>query len=393
MKTLLIIVSVLVMTINSNGQWIQLQNSMTTRDVKALAFSGSVLVAGPGSGFYGVYRSTNVGTNWTLISPPNNPVLSFLVDASFIFAGVTSTGIYISSNYGASWSQVLNSYSVRSLTRSPNNFYAGCGASGVFKSTNYGINWSATSNNQTVLSLYAWGTNVLAGTQQNGIYLSTDNGTTWTQTIQYLSVNTFIAGNDQQIYAGTNVGVWKSTNYGYNWIQTSLGNQIVNAFGVNGNSIIAGCNSNGVYVTHDGGITWIQRSEGIENRTVLSLCIFLNFMFAGTSQAGIWVRPVGQVTGIKPVSNEIPKQYNLNQNYPNPFNPSTKISFNLPKTSFVKMVVYDITGKEVETLVNEQLNAGSFEVDFNASKLSSGVYFYRITAEGFTAVKKMILTK
>jgi hypothetical protein len=263
----------------------------------------------------------------------------------------------------------------------------------VFKSTNNGINWSATSNNQTVLSLYAWGMNVLAGTQQNGIYLSTDNGTTWTQTIQYLSVNTFIAANDQQIYAGTNVGVWKSTNYGYNWIQTSLGSQIVNAFAVNGNSIVAGCNATGVYVTHDGGITWIQRSEGIENRTVLSLCIFLNFMFAGTSQAGIWIRPVGEVTGIKPVSNEIPEGFSLAQNYPNPFNPSTKIKFSIPKSSVVKLVVFNASGQEAAILVNEEINAGTYEYTFDAGKLPSGVYFYRLITEGFTKTKKMILIK
>ncbi len=99
------------------------------------------------------------------------------------------------------------------------------------------------------------------------------------------------------------------------------------------------------------------------------------------------------VTGINSTNNEIPEGFNLSQNYPNPFNPSTKISFSIPKSSLVKIVVYDITGKEVETLVNENLNAGSFEVDFNASKLTSGVYFYRITADGFNETKKMILTK
>jgi hypothetical protein len=99
------------------------------------------------------------------------------------------------------------------------------------------------------------------------------------------------------------------------------------------------------------------------------------------------------MTGITGAENEIPSDYSLSQNYPNPFNPSTKISFSIPKASFVKMAVYDITGREVETLVNEQLNAGTFEVDFNASKLTSGVYFYRISAEDFVETRKMILTK
>lgn len=99
------------------------------------------------------------------------------------------------------------------------------------------------------------------------------------------------------------------------------------------------------------------------------------------------------VTAITPQNNQVPGGFSLSQNYPNPFNPSTKISFSLPKASFVKMAVYDVTGKEVETLVNENMNAGSFEVDFNASKLTSGIYFCRITAGEFTDVKKMMLVK
>jgi hypothetical protein len=97
--------------------------------------------------------------------------------------------------------------------------------------------------------------------------------------------------------------------------------------------------------------------------------------------------------GIKEVNGIIPNKYSLNQNYPNPFNPSTTIRFDIPKSSFVTLKVYDITGKVVDVLVNENLKAGVKEVSFNASHLSSGVYFYKITADGFQATKKMILVK
>jgi len=83
----------------------------------------------------------------------------------------------------------------------------------------------------------------------------------------------------------------------------------------------------------------------------------------------------------------------LLQNYPNPFNPTTKISFDVPKTGFVSLKVYDVLGKEVANLVNGVRNPGSYIVDFNASHLSSGVYFYRIEAGEFTQVKKMLLIK
>ncbi|MBN8584231.1 MAG: T9SS type A sorting domain-containing protein [Ignavibacteria bacterium] len=101
----------------------------------------------------------------------------------------------------------------------------------------------------------------------------------------------------------------------------------------------------------------------------------------------------GSTIGIEPVSNEIPEKFSLSQNYPNPFNPATNIKMQIPKEGFVKLRVFDVTGKEVALLVNENLNAGEYKVDFNASGLTSGVYFYRIEAAGFTDVKKMILVK
>lgn len=99
------------------------------------------------------------------------------------------------------------------------------------------------------------------------------------------------------------------------------------------------------------------------------------------------------LTGIKNVTSKLPSKFYLEQNYPNPFNPSTAISYQLPVTSDVTLKVYDILGKEVATLVDEVKSAGSYEVKFNASKLSSGVYFYKMEAGGYTATKKLTLMK
>ena len=81
------------------------------------------------------------------------------------------------------------------------------------------------------------------------------------------------------------------------------------------------------------------------------------------------------------------------QNYPNPFNPSTKIKFDLPVSSAVKIVVFDVLGREVSTLVKGNMQPGSYEIDFNASDYPTGIYFYRIEANGFSSVKKMALIK
>jgi hypothetical protein len=97
--------------------------------------------------------------------------------------------------------------------------------------------------------------------------------------------------------------------------------------------------------------------------------------------------------GITSNNNQIPKDFSLMQNYPNPFNPTTSIRFDLPKASLVKLVVYDIAGKVVETIADGIYNAGIYSVSYDASKLSSGIYFYKLETESFTSVKKMMLIK
>jgi len=89
----------------------------------------------------------------------------------------------------------------------------------------------------------------------------------------------------------------------------------------------------------------------------------------------------------------LPKEFSLKQNYPNPFNPSTNINYELPITGFVSLKIYDLTGKEIAILVNEQQSAGNYTVRFNGNNFASGIYFYRIEAGDFTQVRKMFLIK
>ena len=89
----------------------------------------------------------------------------------------------------------------------------------------------------------------------------------------------------------------------------------------------------------------------------------------------------------------MPLALSLSQNYPNPFNPSTSIRYELPKNGFVRLVVYDALGREVETLINEKQSPGTYEVNWDATVYPSGVYFYKLTTEGFSETKKMMLLK
>ncbi len=118
-------------------------------------------------------------------------------------------------------------------------------------------------------------------------------------------------------------------------------------------------------------------------------------VFVGAQQSRIFYdgSNVSPPVGINQNGNNIPGEFSLSQNYPNPFNPETKINFAVPKAAFVSIVVYNALGQVVSRIVSEEMNAGYYTVDFNASHLTSGIYFYRITAGEFTETKKMMLIK
>lgn len=241
---------------------------------------------------------------------------------------------------------------------------------------------------------------VFAGTLDSGVLVTSDNGASWIgSSWQYQHNRTVysfaVMGN--YIFNGSrsdvSSGVYYSTNNGLNWIQSGLNNQTVYSLAVSGNILLAGTKWNGVYVSFDTGSTWMYWSEGLNfNKYIYALYVFNNYVFAGTDSC-VFRRPLSELTGIMNIEERIPVKFSLYQNYPNPFNPSTTIEFALPKSSNVKLVVYDITGKEVEIQAYQQLQAGSYKVNFDGSNLSSSVYFYRLITNEFTETKKMVLVK
>lgn len=147
---------------------------------------------------------------------------------------------------------------------------------------------------------------------------------------------------------------------------------------------------------------WMQNYNGpgnnIDNANDLFIDSAANVYVTGksvgsNSNSDFATIKYSQTIGISQVSTEIPSTFSLSQNYPNPFNPVTNIEFNIPKASIVRISVYDLQGREIENLVYQNLNAGSYKVDWDASKYSSGIYYYKITAGNFTETKKMVLVK
>ena len=112
-----------------------------------------------------------------------------------------------------------------------------------------------------------------------------------------------------------------------------------------------------------------------------------------TSSVGFWYTVYDIPTGVVEEQEKLPKNFRLHQNYPNPFNPVTTISFALPKTSDVKLVIYDVLGKRVKKLIDHKLEAGQHTVLFDGADLPSGIYIYKMVASDFSAIKKFTLIK
>ena len=235
-------------------------------------------------------------------------------------------------------------------------------------------------------------------------------------------------GHNWTVYNHYNSGLpWNfvymlnSDNYGNFWIPTFGGGVAKFNYGQNiwtvYNTENSGLHDNNVFSIYidNNNVKWIGAGElAIFNDTTWQTFgypfITDVFNFAKDKYGNMWIctsfglfvyNPTG-VIGIEKNQTTIPEKYSLHQNYPNPFNPVTKIKFDIPASGFplgrgaggmTVLKVYDILGKEIETLVNEKLSPGSYSVDWNASQYPSGVYFYRLTTEGFSETKKMILLK
>lgn len=152
------------------------------------------------------------------------------------------------------------------------------------------------------------------------------------------------------------------------------------------------------YSTPDSGLAGYWRMDEGTGQTAADLSVYSNNATLGTSvnpdaSDPVWVEVNLLIVNVEDESKNksLPISFSLSQNYPNPFNPNTVISYQLPVTSYATLKVYDILGNEIATLVNEEKMAGEYEVSFDASSLSSGVYFYQLRASSFIETKKMVL--
>jgi hypothetical protein len=242
------------------------------------------------------------------------------------------------------------------------------------------------------------------------ILTSTDTGNNWENVsipdttfnfyaINQKSVNQLNSG-DRFIAVGSGGRIYKSTDIGATWQQKTSGttNTLRSVYFMTLDSGIVVGDNGTIRLTTNGGESWFTDSyfNSPSSRNYKSVsCIHMQSRTFSVMSDSIFVVSDDPITftAVTLISSEIPQQFLLSQNYPNPFNPTTNIKFATPKSGFVKLTIFDMLGREVETLVNENLNAGTYKADWNAASYSSGVYFYKIQTGEFSEIKKMILVK
>ncbi len=339
--------------------------------------------------FTKIFKTTNGGDNWSVINLPSifgDDI--FVLNEDIIWLAMSESltgGVHLTTNGGLNWDRQFSGGN-----QNPNKIYMynarigfisnSSASPNIYKTTNGGENWTVNVSGERffdisfVDSLIGWRSSVVGNT----IYKTTNGGTNWF---------TQIIPNGGIII--TAIGKFSVLNRDTVW---GVGGLV--SFGSNGSRGI-------LYRTTNGGNNWLFQLP--DTSIHITGYTFVQFINRNTgwayhsSQGGIHTVTGGDtnwLTEVQKISTEIPIQFKLYQNYPNPFNPRTIIKYELQITSYVKLAVYDIQGKEIMTLVNQKQNLGKYQVDFSGNGLSSGVYFYSLLVDNrLIDTKKMILLK
>jgi photosystem II stability/assembly factor-like uncharacterized protein len=368
-------------TVNGGNNWSALVDS-TMDHYNSIFFFNSLTGFGAGQSRYAgsnIKKTTNGGLNWYSVSMPQTEQI-FNIEFAFDsigYAGGKQGSFLRSTDKGEVWNITGNfdPYATGGIefTNQNTGFWVGSSYvtnAQIRKSTNGGYNWS-----ETLL---------------DSIDMLYD--------VKFKNSNTGFACGYYQTVTGYFGAICMTTDQGVSWsVQHPQSNIIYELSIADSNTIYASCDGGKILKSTNSGITW-----GVFQSCYSSYLLSTDFINQNTGYAcsydGIIIKTTtgGSPIGIEPIGNNVPSEFRLYQNYPNPFNPVTKIKFSIPVTQkpvSASLIIYDILGREVKTLLNQNLTAGEYSVDFDASLLPSGVYFYQLRSGDFTASKKMILLK
>jgi photosystem II stability/assembly factor-like uncharacterized protein len=364
-------------------------------------------------GFHEVLKSTNRGETWFSVAAPtyNCQSLYFVTGSTGYVGGTnylsrtTDGGVNLinqfynipipngTSIYGLYFQNVLSGFAV-------------CNSGLFLKTTNGGTNWSIitmpTSNHLFEIKFTSFTNGFIAG--YNGTVLKTTNsGDTWVIVRNISGQHLYgisFADSNVGIAVGKSGLITKTINGGLNWsTQTSGTSKDLNAIKyLGGNIWIAAGIEGTVLFTSNGGNNWFTQPQKTKNNLLSISTRDSSFYIAGY-YGTILSSSIGSlVTNISLSSSEIPKEFMLYQNYPNPFNPVTTIKFEVPQRTAsnninIQLKIFDLLGREIITLFDRKVGSGTYEVEWDASSFSSGIYFCRLAADDYTQVKKMVLLK
>jgi photosystem II stability/assembly factor-like uncharacterized protein len=274
----------------------------------------------------------------------------------------------------------------------------------VYKTTNGGLNWVKILNSVYHMDkiFYLDQNNVFASGDYV-VYKSSNGGNTWQDIYPENSdCNDLYFFNNNTGFVCGNYVMLKTTNAGANWTEFLISPSDTNYhatvyFTDNSTGYIPIINlstfAGKIYKTTNSGANWLLQ-QSLSGHAKSIKFINVNTGFACGGGAKIWkTTNGGGPIGIQTIGNEVPESYTLSQNYPNPFNPTTKIRFGISKTDNVEIKVFDLLGREIAVLVNEQLQPGTYEAEWVAGNYPSGIYYYKLVSGGFTETKKMVLVK
>ena len=403
---LALIISVL-LSVSAFSQWVHV-SGLGGGGTKGMAIKGTNIFIGTEMG---VYKSTDNGASWTAVNNnlPETLIWDLYVYGNKLYACTGGVGFFRTTDDGANWDNLgLISENIRGCAENDSGIFAGTNDHGVFRSTDDGATWFQANNG--ILSTVIWsflinGDAIFAGGPR--LYRSMDNGANWENLTNGLpnpplNVNAFTMIGST-IYIAMGGGVYSSDDNGDTWSNRGLNYVTVYAISSYGTNLFAGVSGTGVYLSTDGGSNWEFVSEGLPSEIYPQAFVYSGEkVFLSAWYEGLFERPLSElISAVEDTRNGVPTAFYLDQNYPNPFNPTTKIKYTVPSITLrqaqsdirVTLKVYDILGNEIATLVNEEKPAGSYEVEFDGSGLTSGIYFYQLKVGSFVDTKKMVFMK
>lgn len=419
MKTLILTIAIFICFQTIYSQW-YVDNLQQTDDIPA-SWPDRIQFFDNNTGWFScpvhsdtLYKTTNGGVSWlgyTTVDTNRVSVLYFVNQMTGWAVGNRGK-IVKTSNGGLNW--MLQTSGVYSFLNdvnfwdTQNGFIVGSYDSTrvILKTTNSGTTWQklVAPGNGRLFSVKMLSANVVYAVGDSGrIIYTTNGGANWENQIS--NTNATLRSIQFKNYGPVNIGwiagkngaLLTTSNGGQNWISRSF-NQ-VNFYGIFFSTYDTGYTVGQygrIYKTINSGLNWSLQSVPLDTSVIIKdvFCINSQKVWAsGYNYNLIYTTNGGGPVGIQPISNEVPTGFSLAQNYPNPFNPNTKIQFSISKSVFTKLTIYDITGRVMAILVNEDLKPGIYETDWDAFHRASGVYYYKLESDSYSETRRMVLLK